>query len=44
MTGYTSWGIYPDWDIRGNRGIGMWAENELWYCGCALWDRLPRNG
>jgi hypothetical protein len=44
MAGWKSWGIYPDWGIRGNRGMGIWAENALWYDGCSLWERLPRHG
>ena len=33
--------IYPEWGIRGNRGV--WAENELWYYDCSLWDRVPQH-
>jgi len=36
--------MYPDWGIWGNRGMGIWAENAVWYDGRSLWERLPRNG
>ena len=41
MLGSLCIAVYPEWGIRGNRGI--WAENELWYYDCSLWDRLPQH-
>jgi hypothetical protein len=43
MVGSTVLSCYVE-GMRGDRGMGIWAENAVWYDGCALWERLPRHG